>query len=143
MAVDKNKRVLVVDDSEDNLLLMELLLRSEGYTVDSASSGIEGLKKVYKRHPDLIILDLMMPGISGLEVIQRLKSKCHLSSIPIILLTANSSLKSTDIEDVDAVCLKPFDLNHILQKIKTLIMVESSNLVSPLQEIFTNKHLNF
>ena len=130
MAIDRNRNVLVVDDNEDNLLLMELLLKSEGYRVNSANSGIGGLQKICQCHPDLIILDLMMPDISGLEVIQSLKSKCHLSSIPIILLTANSSLKPTDVKDVDAVCYKPFDLNNILEKIKLLMTTNGSQLIS-------------
>lgn len=121
MAVDKNKRILVVDDSKDNVLLIELLLRSEGYQVNSASNGLEGLANIYKHPPDLILLDLMMPDISGLEVIQRLKQRRYLPTIPLILLTANSYLQPAEVKDADAVCHKPFNLEHILKTIESAI----------------------
>lgn len=122
MAVNESRKVLVVDDCEDNLLLMELLLQSEGYTVKSANSGWKGLAAIKSQRPDLIILDLMMPDISGLEVIQHLKSKCQISNIPVILLTANIDLKLKDAKDIDALCYKPFEIGSILDIVQSLLM---------------------
>ena len=119
--INKGKDVLVVDDCEDNQLLMELLLQNEGYQVRSASNGIRGLTAVEQQLPDLIILDLMMPDISGLEVVRRLKHRCHLSSIPIILLTANLWIRHQDVKEVDAVCHKPFDIYKLLEKIQSVL----------------------
>ena len=124
LSINQCKRVLVVDDCQDNLLLMELLLQSEGYEVKSANSGKEGLAAVKQKQPNLIILDLMMPDISGLEVVQRLKKKCHLSNIPIILLTANSNLRHEDVREVDALCYNPFDVNSLLEKVKLLLSLQ-------------------
>ena len=116
-----DKSVLVVDDSEDNLLLMELLLQNEGYTVVSANSGSKGLEAVNKQRPDLIILDLMMPDMSGLEIIRHLRNKCCSAYIPILLLTANSEFKYTEPQSIDALCYKPFSLDGILEKIRSLL----------------------
>lgn len=115
------KNILVVDDCEDNLLLMELLLQGEGYEVTSADSGMKGLAEIERKAPDLIILDLMMPDISGLEVIQRLRGKCHISNIPIILLTANADLEQKDVENIDALCYKPFNIDYILKQIRSIL----------------------
>ena len=124
MNFNKGKNILVVDDCEDNLLLMELLLQSEGYLVNSANSGREGLAEFDKQQPNIIILDLMMPDISGLEFVRQLKDKCDISRIPIILLTANSNISYKDVKDIDAVCYKPFDIYKILDKICSLLAVE-------------------
>ena len=124
MNLNKDKNVLVVDDCEDNLLLMELLLQSEGYVVNSANSGRKGLAEFDKQQPDIIILDLMMPDISGLEFVRQLKDRCDISRIPIILLTANSNIFHEDVKDIDAVCYKPFDIYKILKTICLLLAVE-------------------
>ena len=121
MYKNKRKKVLVVDDSEDNLLLMELLLRNEGYKVISANSGTKALEVVDKQRPDLIILDLMMPDMSGLEIIQHLKNKCYSVNIPILLLTANSEFKDAESQNVDALCYKPFNFDCILEQINSLL----------------------
>lgn len=122
----KNKNVLIVDDSEDNLLLLELLLQNEGYKVSSANCGIKGLRAVSQQRPDLIILDLMMPDISGLEIIKQLKNKCYSRNIPILLLTANSEFKHSKAQKIDALCYKPFVLDSILEKIHSLLFVTAS-----------------
>ena len=120
MYKDKGKKVLVVDDSEDNLLLMELLLQHEGYRVSSANSGTKGLEAVDKQLPDLIILDLMMPDMSGLEIIKHLKDRCYSANIPILLLTANCEFKHAD-RNIDALCYKPFSFDSILEQISSLL----------------------
>lgn len=121
MITNKHRRVLVIDDCQDNLLLMKLILQSEGYKFSFATSGTEGLAELAKNQPDLIILDLMMPDISGLEVVRRLKNNCRWSSIPILLLTANANLDNKDVQDVNALCYKPYDINDLLLKIKSLL----------------------
>ena len=123
MNLNKGKNVLVVDDCEDNLLLMELLLQNEGYAIESANSGRKGLAKFDEQQPDIIILDLMMPDISGLEFVRQLKDKYDISRIRIILLTANTNISHKDVKDIDAVCYKPFDIYKILDKIHSLLAV--------------------
>ena len=121
MVANKIQNVLVIDDCQDNLLLMELLLQSEGYRVNLASNGTQGLAEIKKSVPDLVVLDLMMPDLSGLEVIQRLKKSRRLSDIPTLLLTANANLKRQDAPDADEVCYKPFNIGNILDKISSLL----------------------
>ena len=120
MCVGKN--VLIIDDNEDNLFLLRLILEILGCDVRSASNGEEGIAKVYRAVPDLIILDLMMPDISGIEVIERLKANRQLPYIPIMLLTANAELfRGEAIALCDELFYKPFDVEHLLSTIKLLL----------------------
>lgn len=82
------KKILVVDDEEDILELVRYNLSREGYDVVCASTGEEGLKAAKKVLPDLIVLDLMLPGIDGLEVARLLKADGVMKNIPVIMLTA-------------------------------------------------------
>ncbi len=117
----KSKNILVIDDNEDNLLLMQLMLGVENHQVCLASCGKDGLAQMEKACPDLIILDLMMPDISGFEVIDRAKANCNLSEIPILVLTANIRIQKQDIAYADELCYKPFDVNVLLSKIQSLL----------------------
>ncbi len=89
-------RVLVVDDEEDILELVRYNLAKEGLQVECAPTGEEALTAASLRHPDLIVLDLMLPGIDGLEVCRRLKKDSKTASIPVVMLTAKG-------EEVDIV----------------------------------------
>ena len=119
MYVDKT--VLVIDDCEDNLLLLKLTLEIMGLKVISAKNGKDGIVKVNQTIPDLIIVDLMMPDISGLEVIKRLKANCRLPSIPTMLLTANSAIAKKEVLAADELCYKPFNLDYLLSKVSRLL----------------------
>lgn len=83
-----NENILIVDDEEDVLELVRYNLDRSGYQVQTASSGEEALTKARKKLPDLVILDLMLPGIDGLEVCRQLKRDAKTDHIPIIMLTA-------------------------------------------------------
>ena len=80
--------ILVVDDDEFNLKLLNKMLAIEGYEVHTAASGEEALAAVAEQLPDLILLDVMMPGIDGFEVARRLKADARTRSIPIVMVTA-------------------------------------------------------
>lgn len=82
------KSVLVVDDEEDILELLEYNLTKEGYRVQRVTSGEKALDAARDHHPDMILLDLMLPGLNGLEVCKRLKGNSRTSHIPIVMLTA-------------------------------------------------------
>lgn len=116
-----DKTVLVVDDDEDNLLLIKLILEMIGCKVISACNGEDGIAKVNQVNPDLIILDLMMPDISGLEVIKRLKTDRNFSLIPTMLLTANANLQPEEVNGADEIFYKPFDIEHLLSKVNSLL----------------------
>lgn len=81
-------RILVVDDSEDNLLLTKVLLESEGFQVDTAQDAREAVAVIPASHPMLILMDVQMPGVDGLELTRRLRRDPDLFSIPIVALTA-------------------------------------------------------
>lgn len=80
-----NKRILLVDDERNLNQLIATNLKFEGYETESAYSGIEAIDKLGRFSPDLVVLDVMMPGMDGFEVLEHLR---HVSSIPVILLTA-------------------------------------------------------
>jgi two-component system alkaline phosphatase synthesis response regulator PhoP len=84
------ENILIVDDEEDVLELLRFNLEKNGYKIDTAISGEEALTKARAKLPDLIILDLMLPGIDGLEVCKKLKSDTKTEGIPVIMLTAKS-----------------------------------------------------
>jgi two-component system phosphate regulon response regulator PhoB len=84
------ENILIVDDEEDVLELLRFNLEKNGYKIDAAISGEEALTKARAKLPDLIILDLMLPGIDGLEVCKRLKGDSKTANIPVIMLTAKS-----------------------------------------------------
>jgi CheY-like chemotaxis protein len=100
MTILKKDRILSVDDTEDNLILVEAILEDEGYHIDSVANGEAALKNVVELPPDLIILDVMMPGINGYEVTRRIRNNPEINYIPILLLTAFD--ESSVVEGLDA-----------------------------------------
>lgn len=88
-------KILIVDDVMSNVLLLKVLLTNEKFAIATASNGQQALEQVDKEHPDLVLLDVMMPDLSGFEVAERLKANPETADIPIIFLTALNS--TTDI----------------------------------------------
>ena len=116
-----DKRILIVDDDVTLLKLLQLTLEDVGYTISVASEGEEGLRIAYTEHPDLVVLDVMMPILNGWEVCRRLR---QMSDIPIIMLTARNS--ETDIVrglglGADDYLPKPFGVNELLARIEALL----------------------
>jgi len=123
------ERILVVDDRPMNIELLEAILTSAGYTVESAESGEEALNKVFRDPPDLILLDVMMPEMNGYEVCRRIKKNKSLPYVPIIYITASELEQENVIEGLDAggddyIC-KPFDMGELLGRIKSCLRVKS------------------
>src|SRR5581483_8278084 len=87
--MDRPARILVVDDAPTNIRLLEALLVPQGYTVISATSGAQALKKVSGEQPDLVLLDVVMPGMDGLEVCRRLREDPATRLLPIVMVTAS------------------------------------------------------
>lgn len=121
-------RILAVDDTPDNLILVKTLLESEGYKVDLVSNGEAALQKVGESPPDLILLDVMMPGMDGYEVTRKIRENLETNYIPILLLTA--SLKSSVVEGLDAgaddFIRKPFDTEELLARVRSLLRLKHS-----------------
>ena len=83
-----NKKILLVDDERDTLRVFTLLLEKCGYVVSTATNGREALESVAASKPDLILLDVMMPEMSGSEALARLKSSAETRDIPVVILSA-------------------------------------------------------
>jgi len=83
-----SRKILIVDDNQDNLMIMQKVLESRGFTVQVAQSGPEALAQTERDVPDLILLDVMMPKMNGLEVLERLKASHATSKVPVIMVTA-------------------------------------------------------
>ena len=84
-------RALVVDDNEVNLLLVQRVLERHGFLVEVARDGMSALAALDQARPDVVILDVLMPGMSGVEVLARIKANPRLAAIPVIMLTAKSA----------------------------------------------------
>jgi len=118
------QKILIVDDEEDILELLQYNLTREGFVVISAMSGEEALKKANNETPDLIFLDLMLPGIDGLEAARRLKSNDKTSYIPIIMLTAKGEEADivTGLElGADDYITKPFSPRVVTARLKAVL----------------------
>ncbi len=110
-------KILVVDDDESLLSVVESALKREGFDVITATDGSEGLRSAFQNHPDLVILDIMLPGMSGLETCRRLR---ELSDMPIIMLTAMS--RESDIVrgltlGADDYVTKPFSIDELIARV--------------------------
>jgi len=127
--MSEKKRILVVDDEPDFCSIVQMNLEKEGFAVELAYSGVEGLEKVEANPPDAIVLDIMMPEMDGYEVCKKLKADEKYVDIPIILLTAVASHvtstryshrdgMSTEADDYIA---KPASAEEITESIKRLL----------------------
>jgi len=114
-------RILVVDDDPEIVSFVKRGLAYEGYTVDTAADGKEALTKARDREPDLVILDIMMPGIDGIEVAKRLRQG---GDVPILMLTAKGTVadKVTGFESgADDYLVKPFAFDELLARVRALL----------------------
>lgn len=116
-------RILVVDDIADNSFLLQTVLEEEGYQVEIADSGQIALKKVLENPPDLILLDVMMPGMSGFEVTRYIRQNLSLPYIPILLITGYSEPTPADGFDVgvDGFINKPVDFDVLLSRVREIL----------------------
>jgi len=122
--MSEKKHILVVDDEQDMVELLEMNLSSAGYRTSSARTGREALRLIEQAPPDLAILDIMMPELSGIEVLSRVRSEPSLASIPIIILTA----KGEEVDELvglsvgaDDYIAKPFSHKVLLARIEALL----------------------
>lgn len=117
-------RILVVDDSENSLVLLSSKMEVDGYDVETAKNGLEALKKVGVFHPDLILLDVMMPVMDGYEACRRLKSEEETRYIPVVMLTARSELedKVMGLEmGAEDYIVKPYSLVEVSARVRSLL----------------------
>ena len=114
------KRVLAVDDEPDVLMIVRTALQSEGFDVETAANGKDCLEIATENPPDLIILDVMMPGMSGFDVLKELKAEPKTSTVPVIMLTGLSErdkMLEALSSGIDYYIVKPFDFNDLIGKV--------------------------
>jgi two-component system, OmpR family, alkaline phosphatase synthesis response regulator PhoP len=118
------KKILIVEDEQDILDLVQLYLKKEGYRTYAASTGLEGLKQAKAEQPDLIVLDLMLTEMDGLEVCKHIRADPRLSRTPIIMLTAKAEEADTVIGlelGADDYVTKPFSPKALVARVKALL----------------------
>ena len=122
--MDTRKKILIVDDEKINLEFFEVMLSKLGFVVEEANDGLEALEKVKKFLPDLILLDNVMPKMSGWEVTKTLKNDPKYRDIPIIMFSALDDVKDkvAGFElGVDDYITKPFNFSEVLARIKATL----------------------
>jgi two-component system alkaline phosphatase synthesis response regulator PhoP len=121
---DTRKKIMIVDDEMATLLPLKRSLESEDYIVIEAYDGYEAIKKAKTEMPELIILDIMLPGMDGIEVCSQVKKDVLTEKIPIIMLTAKDEVRHR-IEGLeigaDDYVTKPFNLNELKARIKSVL----------------------
>lgn len=116
------KCVLMIEDDEEMTALGELILAKEGLEVVSATNGADGLALLHERHVDLVLLDIMMEGLDGWQVLERIKSDEQLSAIPVIMLTARHYLEDKAMIEAHegqyiSYIVKPFVVRELIRQV--------------------------
>jgi DNA-binding response OmpR family regulator len=139
------QKILIVDDDRKTIELVRLYLENDGYQVFSANEGRSALSEARRINPDLVVLDLMLPRIDGLDVCRHIRSE---SNVPIIMLTARTTeadkLLGLDI-GADDYITKPFSPREVLARVRAVLrrMVPSETTDTPLQSVFGEIVIDF
>ena len=126
-----SKVVLVIEDNEQNMILFRDILEARGYNVLQATNGMEGWRSACENHPDLIVMDIQLPDVSGLEIARRLKDHEILRSIPIVAVTAFAMSGNEDkiLENgCDAYISKPISVLDFLKTIDLFVTEQGPNM---------------
>ena len=119
-----SKRILVVEDQDDNMQILRDLLGSVGYEIIEARDGAEGVKAAKAEHPDLILMDIQLPGLDGYEATRRIRAMAGLKSTPIIAVTSyalSGDEAKCRAAGCDAYVAKPFSPRELLAKVREFL----------------------
>jgi two-component system alkaline phosphatase synthesis response regulator PhoP len=122
--MSKREKIAVIEDEADILEVVQYNLRREGYLVVASRNGEEGLDRVRKENPDLVLLDLMLPGLDGLEVCKRLQADPVTAAIPVIMVTAKGEESDVVLGlqmGADDYVTKPFSPKELLARVKAVL----------------------
>jgi DNA-binding response OmpR family regulator len=129
MASAKKPTILIADDDPQILTMLSIRLAKKGYEILEASDGLQTLKQAREHRPDLVLLDVMMPGKNGWEVAKELRADNDLKNVGIVMLTAigeKVNELTSPLYGADAYVDKPFDFNDLEQKIKHILEERAS-----------------
>lgn len=118
-------RILIVDDEPDNRELLQIVLNWEGFVTETAASGVEALVSATKHPPDLMLLDLMMPGLDGCQVIAELRRNPRTQGIPVMIISATSdgvARTRTLAAGAEAFVTKPIDRADLCRQVRSLLL---------------------
>src|SRR5271167_46070 len=137
-------RVLVVEDDADIRELIRYNLAQEGFVVEEAADGTQALEKVKRRVPDLLLLDLMLPGMPGLQVCRQMRAERETTHLPILIVTA----KGTEVDKVlglemgaDDYVVKPFSPRELIARVKALLRRANPDVATPKSGIWERGRL--
>ncbi|MFS4583038.1 response regulator transcription factor [Phaeobacter sp. C3_T13_0] len=117
------RHVVLVEDEPNITEAIRFLLTRDGWQVDTHADGSDAVEVIYAAKPDLVILDLMLPGKSGLEIIRELRDSAHLPGLPVLMLTARGQLRDREMAEqagVTRFMTKPFVNNEVLTAVRDL-----------------------
>ncbi len=125
----EKRKILIIEDEAAQVLLIRSRLEAAGFAVISAMNGEEGLQKARQQRPDLVLLDIVLPGLDGVQVCDRIKQDPQTQQIPVILLTA-SGMKNLEercrVFGADGCLVKPYRSEDLLQKIHSLLPADTT-----------------
>jgi DNA-binding response OmpR family regulator len=126
------KRVLVVEDHHDTSFTLCKLLKLEGYDVDHAIDGLSGFKSASNRHPDLIVTDVQMPRMNGIDMIKRIRTEGELREVPIIVMSAYGKRVIADAisAGADGYIEKPLDFEKFISRVRDILPEDGSRRAS-------------
>jgi class 3 adenylate cyclase len=126
VSAEPKPKVLVVDDLPENVRLLTAVLTANGYEVSTASSGPEALERVRNELPDIVLLDILMPGMNGYEVCRRIREDPATRFLPVVMVTASDSeVRFNAIEaEADDFVVKPFNKQELLARVRSLVRIK-------------------
>ena len=124
--MDRQPKILVVDDTPPNIKLLDAVLAPRGYEVAAATSGREALEKVATERPDLVLCDVVMPGMDGYEVCRRLRHDPATRLLPVVMITASGDAEKIKAIEAgaDDFIPKPFNQAELLARVKSLLRIK-------------------
>ncbi len=129
MKKDQISRILVVDDSSTNIVLLEAILNGQGYDIETAQSVKEAYQIIKKENVNLILLDLLMPKISGFDFLREIKNNDSTKDIPVIIVSAVADVdnrrRSMELGAMDFIN-KPIDIQDFIERIETILKKQKS-----------------